>query len=87
MEKAFVMVSISSKDRDALRFLWVDDIQKYSPTVKNLRFTRVVFGVSASTFLLNATVNHHLQKYCSEYPDLLNTLMELMILHMVLMGR
>jgi len=61
---------------DALRFLWVDDIQKDSPTVRKLRFTRVVFGVSASPFLLNATINHHLQKYCSEYPDLVNMLIK-----------
>ena len=57
VEKAFLMVSISGKDRDALRFLWMDNIQKDSPTVRKLRFTRVVFRVSASPFLLNARLN------------------------------
>ena len=32
--------------------------------------------MSASPFLLNATINHHLQKHCSEYPDLVSTLMK-----------
>ena len=59
VEKAFLMVLVCSKDRDALRFLWVDDVEKPSAVVKKLRFTRVVFGVSASPFLLNATINHH----------------------------
>ena len=62
VEKAFLMISVHSKDRDALRFLWVDDVEKASLVVRKLRFTRVVFGVSASPFLLNATINHHLQK-------------------------
>ena len=74
MEKAFLTISVHSKDRDALRFLWVDDVEKASPVVKKLRFTRVVFGVSANPFLLNATINHHLQKYRDEHPDLVNTL-------------
>lgn len=76
MEKAFLMVSVCSRDRDALRFLWVDDVEKPSPVVKKLRFTRVVLGVSASPFLLNATINHHLQKYREEHPALVHTLMK-----------
>ena len=61
IEKAFLMVSIAEEDRDVLRFLWVKDVQATHPETVELRFTRVVFGVSSSPFLLNATIHHHLE--------------------------
>ena len=75
VEKAFLMVSACQEDRDALRFLWVEDVQKTPPVPVMMRFTHVVFGVSASPFLLNTTINHHLEKYLNRYPDLINTLL------------
>ena len=63
IEKAFLMVSIAEVDRNVLRFLWVDDISKKEPEIVVLRFTRVVFGVSSSPFLLNATVAHQIGQY------------------------
>ena len=75
VEKAFLMVSVCEEDRDALRFLWVKDIEKTPPAPVVMRFTRVVFGVSASSFLLNATIQHHLEKYQNKYPNLVNTLL------------
>ena len=62
IEKAFLMVGMAEEDRDVLRFLWVDDINKPSPEIVVLRFTRVVFGVSSSPFLLNATIKHHIER-------------------------
>ena len=56
------MVSAAECDRDVLRFLWTTDIATAEPRIKVFRFTRVVFGVSASPFLLNATIDHHMQK-------------------------
>ena len=69
------MVSVCKEDRDALWFLWVEDVEKTPPVPVVMQFTRVVFGVSASPFLLNATINHHLEKYLNRYPDLINTLL------------
>ena len=44
MEKAFLMVSITERDRDALRFLWFNDVSVATPTLIKYKFTRVVFG-------------------------------------------
>ena len=63
IEKAFLMVSIADDDKDVLRFLWLDDIEAELPKIKVLRFSRVVFGVSSSPFLLNATIKHHMDHY------------------------
>ena len=69
IEKAFLMVGMTEEDRDALRFLWVDDIEKSSPEIVVLRFTRVVFGVSSSPFVLNATIKHHIERYKDADPE------------------
>ena len=74
IEKAFLMVSVTQRDRDALRFLWVDDTSQPDPEIQVLRFTRVVFGVSSSPFLLNATIDHHLKTFSSTNPELVETL-------------
>ena len=75
IEKAFLMISVRKEDRDALRFLWVKDLKSDAPEVTVLRFTRVVFGVSASPFLLNATIKHHMERYSTEYPELVSLFM------------
>ena len=54
IEKAFLMISVQPSDRDALRFLWFDNINEDNPKVIPMRFKRVIFGVSSSPFLLNA---------------------------------
>ena len=69
IEKAFLMVHMNETDEDVLRFLWVDDIDRAEPTVITLSFTRVVFGLSSSPFLLNATIKHHIEQYEQCDPD------------------
>ena len=72
IEKAFLMISISKEDRDVLRFFWIDDVTLEQPRVITLWFTRVVFGVSSSPFLLNATIKHHVEKIVSDDPQLVS---------------
>ena len=63
IEKAFLNIEIDPGHRDLLRFLWVEDVDKESPEIKLLRFTRVVFGVNASppsfSMLLSDTMLIH----------------------------
>ena len=65
VEKAFLMVSVAECDRDVLRFLWVENAMAAPSEIVVMRFTRVIFGVSSSPFLLNATINNHMQKFKS----------------------
>ena len=53
--KAFLQVGINKDDQNVHRFLWND-----SGKTKIMRFTRVPFGNKASPFLLNATLQFHL---------------------------
>ena len=76
IEKAFLMISVAKKDRDVLRFLWYKNVHADQLDLMELRFARVVFGVSSSPFLLNATIRHHLERYEAAQPDLIKKLLK-----------
>ena len=63
IEKAFHQISIIPEHRNYLRFLWVDDVFKNSPSIVKLRLARVAFGVTSSPFFLNGTVQNHISSY------------------------
>ena len=63
MKQAFLQIEMNENDRNLVRFLWFDDIYKENPSIVKYRFVRLVFGLTSSPFLLNATVSHHLTKY------------------------
>ncbi|XP_055926898.1 uncharacterized protein LOC129958432 [Argiope bruennichi] len=70
MEKTFLQISLTPKDKDAVRFLVANsenDVQVY-------RFNRVLFGVNSSPFLLAATIKTHIEKYKEQYPVTVRTL-------------
>lgn len=76
IEKAFLNIEVDKEDRDFLRFLWFDDV--YDPTSKVVvyRFCRVVFGLNASPFLLNATLRHHISKFKDEDTEFVRKMTE-----------
>jgi hypothetical protein len=63
IEKAFLNIEIAWQDRDCLRFLWVQDVDSNVVNPVTYRFCRVVFGLNCSPFLLNATLQHHLDSF------------------------
>lgn len=80
------MISVTLTDRDVLRFLWVDNANKDSPEVTTLTFRRVMFGVSASPFLLNATIKYHIERYQAEDPEFVSQFLRSIYVNDVVFG-
>ena len=80
------MISIAEQDRDVLRFLWFDNALLDEPSIIELRFAHVVFGVSSSPFLLNATVKHHLEKFLTTHPETVTSILQSIYVDDVVFG-
>ena len=52
IEKAFHMIHVDEKHPDALRLLWVQDIDSVDPKLLILRFIGVVFKLNCCPFIL-----------------------------------
>ena len=63
MKQAFLQINIAEEYRDYLRFIWFRESDLDENFI--LRFKRIVFGLTCSPFLLNATVKLHLEKFLS----------------------
>ena len=69
IKKAFLQIRIKESDRNALRFLWVEDPFSDNLEIIIYRFTRVLFGLNCSPFLLNGTLREHFLKYTDNYSE------------------
>ncbi|GFY42712.1 integrase catalytic domain-containing protein [Trichonephila inaurata madagascariensis] len=73
VKSAFLQIELDLRDRDFTRFFWTDNLNN-EPYVLN--FTRVLFGLRPSPYLLAATLKHHFKKYKEQYShtfELLNS--------------
>ena len=59
LKQAFLQIRIREPDRDVMRFHWLKDL--VSQEVETLRFTRALFGLAISPFLLGGVIDQHLQ--------------------------
>ena len=59
LEKAFLMVAIEESHKDFLRFLWINCLEITTKETVMKPFCHLVFGLSPSQFLLNATLSSH----------------------------
>ena len=66
IEKAFLHVRLKENDRDLTRFLWLSDPSNPDSPLITYRFKVVLFGSTSSPFMLNATLDHHLNSHTSE---------------------
>ena len=57
-----------------LKFLWLDDIEKGRPEVKQYQFRRLPFGLTPSPAILASTIRHHLSKYEESEPKIVSLL-------------
>uniref|UniRef100_A0A915A134 Reverse transcriptase domain-containing protein n=1 Tax=Parascaris univalens TaxID=6257 RepID=A0A915A134_PARUN len=71
LEKACLQIGLHDDQRDAVRFIWVKDVTApvSSSNLRVLRFTRVPSGVISSPFLLNATIQYHLERKTTEFRE------------------
>ena len=75
IEKAFLMVSVAVHERDCSRFSWFEDILADNLKMVIKRFTRAVFGVISSPFLLNETLKSHIESYLYQDPEFVNKIL------------
>ena len=76
IKQAFFQMCLNKDYRDFVRFLWFTYIHDINPEVVFLRFARVVFGLTSTPFLLDATIKHHLEKYLhlTEFKEIIQKL-------------
>ncbi|GFU11322.1 reverse transcriptase domain-containing protein [Nephila pilipes] len=91
IEKSFLQIVLSEKDKDAVRFLFVEKIdksiaQQFSEQVEVYRFKRLLFGVNSSPSLLAATIRLFIQKFRNLFPDVFEILDSCMYVNDLITG-
>ena len=66
IKRVFLQIRIHESERDALSFHWRPS---HSSEVETSRFTRVLFGLGPSPFLLGGVLECHLDARAKKYPE------------------
>ncbi|GBN43216.1 hypothetical protein AVEN_37874-2-1, partial [Araneus ventricosus] len=74
IEKAFLQIELHEDDRPYLKFLWWQDGQKEQ--LRIFQHRRVVFGITSSPFLLEATLEFHLNNAPPDYKETAHKLLK-----------
>ena len=77
IEKPFLQIGIREGDRDVLRFLWYDDVNKENPEMIQYRYCRLVFGLTCSHAILSETIRKHVSQFRESNPEVVKILMRL----------
>ena len=65
LKQAFLQIRINKDDRDSLIFHWIKDRK----TLETVVFTRLMFRLSPSPFVLEGTIKYHLEQYKKDQPE------------------
>ena len=84
LKQAFLQILIRDEDRDALRFHWIKD--RNSTEIEVHRFTRLVFGLGPSPFVLGGTIESHLDKEHQNHPEAVEELRKSLYIDDVISG-
>ena len=84
LKQAFLQVRILEADQDALRFHWLKN--KDPSQFEVLRFTRALFGLIQSPFLLGGTLKQHLDSLKAKYPEEVEEIMKSLYVDDVISG-
>ena len=63
-------MEVNQSHRDFLRFLRYDSITADNPNIVAFRFTRILFSLNNSPFILEGTLQMHMKKYEFTYHDI-----------------
>jgi len=64
---AFLSIEVDERDRNALRYFWLDCLE--DKDVKNpviFRSRTVIFGAGPSPFILSGVLQHHIKQYAEQ---------------------
>ena len=84
IKQAFLQVRIRPEYRDVLRFHWIKN--KDPSNIEVLRFTRALFGLVQSPFLLAGTLKMHLENLQEKYPEEVQEILRSLYVDDVLTG-